>query len=173
MSQSDQDFSLSSAQDPLISRLQSIIKLALKALAMLMAFVIVWGILDVLLMLYDRLFSKPYLLLNISDILATFGAFMAVLIAVEIFVNISMYLEEGVLHVELVIATALMAAARKVIVMDFKHLEATYIFALGVVILSLGLIYWLLKKRVRSWSQGRAEDVPEPQAGGNGENGGA
>lgn len=44
-----------------------------------------------------------------SDILATFGAFMAVLIAIEIFINIIIYLREDVIHVKIVMATALMA----------------------------------------------------------------
>ena len=47
--------------------------------------------------------------LQINDILATFGAFLAVLIGVEMFVNISMYLSHNVIPVRLVITTALKA----------------------------------------------------------------
>lgn len=46
--------------------------------------------------------------------LATFGAFIAVLIAIEILVNITAYLRNDVIQVKIVIATALMAIARKV-----------------------------------------------------------
>ncbi len=46
------------------------------------------------------------MLMNISDILATFGAFMAVLIAIEIFINITIYLRDDVIHVKIVMATA-------------------------------------------------------------------
>ena len=35
---------------------------------------------------------KPFMLLRIEDILATFGAFLAVLIAIEIYTNITLYL---------------------------------------------------------------------------------
>ena len=66
--------------------------------------------------LYVRISSHPYYLLNISDIFATFGAFMAVLIAIEIFINIASYLRDNVIHIKLVLATAFMAVARKVIV---------------------------------------------------------
>ena len=47
--------------------------------------------------------------------LATFGAFMAVLIAIEILINITIYLRDDVIHVKIVMATALMAIARKVL----------------------------------------------------------
>lgn len=128
----------------LISRLQALIRLAVKALAVLMTFVILWGILDVVYMLYLRLTTPPYFLLSIHDILATFGAFMAVLIAIEIFANISMYLERNMIHTRLVLATAIMAAARKVIVLDFSEIEPEYIWAIGAVILALGGCYWLV-----------------------------
>ncbi len=40
---------------------------------------------------------------------------------IEIFINITVYLREDVIHVRLVVATALMAVARKVIVFDFLY----------------------------------------------------
>jgi hypothetical protein len=39
-----------------------------------MVFVIWWGVADVIYVLYTRARSHPFLLLDISDILATFGA---------------------------------------------------------------------------------------------------
>ncbi|WP_235894068.1 phosphate-starvation-inducible PsiE family protein, partial [Oceanidesulfovibrio indonesiensis] len=81
--------------------------------AFLMVFVILWGILDVIWVLYNKLSTPPYFLLNINDILATFGAFMAVLIAIEILENIVMYLERDIINLRLVLDTDVMAAARK------------------------------------------------------------
>ena len=73
------------------------------------------GVGDVIMVLYNRLIAPPVFLLTISDILATFGAFLAVLIAIEIFTNITLYIRNDVLPVKLVVATALMAISRKVI----------------------------------------------------------
>jgi len=112
-----------------------------------MVLVIIWGIGDVLYVLYQRLMAPPYLFLSINDILATFGAFLAVLIAIEIFVNITMYLSEKAFPVQLVIATALMAIARKVIILDFSVLTSDYIFATAAVVFSLGITYWLISRR--------------------------
>lgn len=78
-------------EHPLSRVLHLVIQWAVKALAVLMVFVIVRGIGDVLYVLAQRLLEPPFLLLRISDILATFGAFLAVLITIEIFVNITMY----------------------------------------------------------------------------------
>lgn len=136
-------------EDPLIDKLEFLIRFAVKALAVLMTFVIFWGIFDVVWVLYQKIIEPPVLLLNIHDILATFSAFMAVLIAIEIFANITMYLREDVLHVRMVVATALMAAARKVIVLDIEHSAALEVGALGFVVISLGATYWLLGKSPR------------------------
>ena len=134
-------------EDATIRFLHRIIRGAVKILAVLMVLVIVWGIGDVIYVLYQRLTQPPFLLLQIDDILATFGAFLAVLIAIEIFINISMYLSTNVIPVRLVIATALMAIARKVIIFDFEQLTPHYIYGTAAVILALGITYWLIAKR--------------------------
>lgn len=133
--------------DPLLSWLHSIIRGAVRILAVLMVLVIIWGIGDVVYVLYKRLAQPPLLLLNISDILATFGAFLAVLIAIEIFINIRLYLGTGVIPVKLVVATALMAIARKVIVLDLDHITPDYVLAIAAVVLSLGVSYWLVSQK--------------------------
>lgn len=134
-------------KEPLISYLQKVIYFAVRILAILMTFVILWGVGDVGLVLYRRLMTPPFMLLNVTDLLATFGAFLAVLIAVEIFINITVYLKEEIIHVKIVLATALMAIARKVIVFDFKELTPMYIFATAAVVLALSIAYWLVTGR--------------------------
>ena len=131
-------------EDPLIEFLHRTIRIAVKVLAVLMVLVIIWGIGDVVYVLYKRLMLPPVFLLSISDILATFGAFLAVLIAIEIFINITLYLRKDVIPVKLVIATALMAISRKVIIFDFKELTPMYILATAAVVMALGITYWLI-----------------------------
>lgn len=133
--------------DPFIGLLHSIIHFAVKILAVLMVLVIVWGIGDVVYVLYQRLVEPPFLLLSINDILATFGAFLAVLIAIEIFINITMYLKTDVIPVRLVIATALMAIARKVIIFDFEQISPPFVLATAAVVLALGVTYWLISRK--------------------------
>ena len=134
------------SRDPVIHMLHKIIGVSVRVLAVLMVFMIIWGILDVVWVLYQRLLDAPFLLLNISDILDTFGAFLVVLIAIEIFLNITLYLRDDIIHVKLVVGTALMAIARKVIVFDFNGLSHHYVYATGAVVVALGLSYWLVSR---------------------------
>lgn len=135
--------------DPLLKTLHVSIRFAIRILAVLMVLVIYWSIADVVYVLYLKLSTPPYFLLDIEDILQTFGAFMVVLIAVEIFINIRLYLGSNIIPVELVVATALMAVARKVIVLDLKLVSAEQVVGLALVTISLGVTYWLIKYKTR------------------------
>jgi len=137
---------LSNPKEPLIQKLRVIIHFAVRVLAILMTLVILWGVADVGYVLYEKLMDDPFMMLTISDILATFGAFMAVLIAIEIFINITIYLREDVIHVKIVMATALMAIARKVIILDFSKITADYVWAMSAVVLAMSIGYWLVHK---------------------------
>ena len=111
-----------------------------------MILVIVFGVIDVGWTIYQKLMSSPRFILTMGDILMTFGAFMVVLIAIEIFQNIILYLRDDVIHVKIVLATALMAIARKVIILDYDELEPMYILATGVVLVATGITYYLIHK---------------------------
>jgi len=130
--------------EPLIEKLQVIIHWSVRILAILMVFVIVMGVVDVGWILYEKMLSPPHFILTISDMLATFGAFMAVLIAIEIFINITIYLREDVIHVKIVMATALMAISRKVIILDLEKTEPEYLIGIAAVVLAISIGYWLV-----------------------------
>jgi uncharacterized membrane protein (DUF373 family) len=135
---------------------------------MLMVLVIIMGVVDVCYVLYARLSAPPVLLLNVGDIFKIFGAFMVVLIAIEIFINIRLYLGSSTLPIKLVIGTALMAIARKVIVLDLQNTTSIYVFAIAAVVLALGIAYWLVG-RTRQTSTGeeslQATDNPAAHRG--------
>jgi uncharacterized membrane protein (DUF373 family) len=134
----------------LVTVLNGLIRHSIRVLAVLMTLVVFWCVADVVMVLYQRLSAPPFLLLDLDDIFVVFAAFLAVLIAIEIFANITLYLRDDVIHVRLVIATALMAIARKVIVLDIKTLEPAYLFAIGLIVLALGITYWLVSGRART-----------------------
>lgn len=130
--------------EPLIQKLRLVIHWAVRLLAILMVFVILMGVVDVTWTLYQKLFEPPKFILTIADILAIFGSFMAVLIAIEIFVNITIYLREDIIHVKIVLATALMAIARKAIILDFDKVEASYLWGIASIVFALSIAYWLV-----------------------------
>jgi len=136
--------------DPLLRHLHAVIRQMIRLLAILMVLVIMWCMADVVMVLYQRLMAPPFMLLNLNDIFAVFAAFLAVLIAIEIFANITLYLRDDVIHVKLVIATALMAVARKVIVLDTSVIEPGYLFGIAGIVLALGITYWLVSSKART-----------------------
>ncbi|WP_299798437.1 phosphate-starvation-inducible PsiE family protein [uncultured Shewanella sp.] len=131
-------------REPLINKLGQVIHYAVRMLAVLMTLVILWSVIDVGRVLLIEVVTPPYGLIDMQEILAIFGSFLAVLIAIEIFQNITIYLKEEVIHVQIVIATALMAISRKIIVLDFKEVEPEYVWASAAVIIALGVTYWLV-----------------------------
>jgi uncharacterized membrane protein (DUF373 family) len=139
--------------DPLIRLLHVVIRFCVKLLALLMVVVILLGVADVCYVMYTRLMAPPVLLLDVGDIFKIFGAFMVVLIAIEIFINIRLYLGSSTLPIKLVIGTALMAIARKVIVLDLDNTTSIYVFAIAAVVLALGVAYWLVGKTSRIMMQ--------------------
>jgi uncharacterized membrane protein (DUF373 family) len=136
--------------DRLISGLNTAIRQAIRVLAVLMVAVIFFSVADVAFVLYEKLLEPPFLLLSLNDIFVVFASFLAVLIAIEIFANITLYLRDDVIHVRLVIATALMAIARKVIVLDFNTVAPEYLYGTGAVLLALGVTYWLVASKART-----------------------
>ncbi|MEK9630203.1 MAG: phosphate-starvation-inducible PsiE family protein [Nitrospinota bacterium] len=140
-------------EDNLLSILHRIIRSSVKLLSILMVMIILWGIADVIYTVYNNLFIPAFTTLTINHIVSTFGAFLAVLIAIEIFINITLYIRKDIIHIKLVIATALMAIARKVIIFDFKQITPAYIYGTASVILALGLTYWLIEKNTKENSE--------------------
>ena len=79
---------------------------------------------------------------------ATFGMLLTLLIAFEFRNSIDAILEgKGLLvQVKIVILIAIVALARKFLVLEPKELEAGMVAAYAGVALSLGVIYWLLRR---------------------------
>ena len=130
----------------LMDFLNRLIKWSVRLLAILMVFVIIMGVVDVGWTLYEKLLAAPKYILTISDMLATFGAFMAVLIAIEIVINITIYLRDNVIHVKIVIATALMAIARKVIILDLDTTPAEYLWGMALIVVAMSMAYWVVQR---------------------------
>jgi uncharacterized membrane protein (DUF373 family) len=137
-------------KEPLVQKFRIVIRMAVRCLAALMTLVILWGVVDVGWVIYQKLLTPPFMMLTISDMLATFGAFMAVLIAIEIFINITIYLRDDIIHVKIVMATALMAIARKVIILDLEEITPDYMWATAALVFAMSIGYWLVVKHTEA-----------------------
>jgi len=92
----------------------------------------------------------PRFLLAIADLLEIFGFFMLVLIGIELLETIKAYLVEHVIHVEIVLEVALIAIARKVIILDIEKYEGLTIVGTAGLILAVAAACYAVKRRVDS-----------------------
>ncbi|RLL55588.1 blue light sensor protein [Mariprofundus sp. EBB-1] len=137
---------LHQADTSLIGYLNKLVNYTVLVLAALMAFVVLCGVAEIAAELYVMIKSTPYVLLSISGITSTFASFLAVLIAIDIFINISLYVRKHVIAVRLVVATALMAVARKIIVLEFADIQPMQIIAMAGLVAVLGFCYYYLSR---------------------------
>jgi uncharacterized membrane protein (DUF373 family) len=77
-----------------------------------------------------------------------FGEIMTLLIAMEFNHTLQYAIsgERGIIQARVVILIALLALARKVIILDVQDLTPASVASLGVLALSLGATYWLIRE---------------------------
>jgi uncharacterized membrane protein (DUF373 family) len=80
-----------------------------------------------------------------------FGEIMTLLIAMEFNHTLRYQIsrELGVIQARVVILIALLALARKVVILDVQDLTPAVVMALGILALSLGATYWLIREANR------------------------
>ncbi len=137
------------SHDPLIGFLNQAVVVSVKVLCVLMVIVIWFTLIDVVWHVVNQARTSVPSVFESSNLLSDLGNFLIVLIAIEIFLNITFYLRKHAVHVPLVLATALTAAARKVIVLDYTKTEPLHVVALALLILCIGIPYYLITKRVK------------------------
>ena len=93
-------------------------------------------------------FSPPKFFLEISDLLEIFGFFMLVLIGIELLETIKAYLNEHVVHVEIVLEVALIAIARKVIILDIEKYDGLTIIGVAGLIMAVSAALYVIKRKI-------------------------
>jgi uncharacterized membrane protein (DUF373 family) len=97
-------------------------------------------------MMVKDLFSPPFDLLRIIELLAIFGLFLLVLIGIELFHTLRMYFKKSTIHVEVVLTVALIAICRKVIILDLKATSAPTLGDIGIILGALSIGYFLIRR---------------------------
>ena len=127
-----------------------------KLLAVAMVLVIIAATVQLLMVIASELLpsSFPFLVTELEVVL---GQVLELLIAIEVLENITAYLKDHAIQVRLVLATAITALARKIIVLPGEmHNKPMLIASLGVACLALSAAYWLVsrsKLRMRASSR--------------------
>ncbi len=122
--------------------------LVAKVLSIVLLVLIVVALADLVFVISTNIIAEPLGFIN-KTLIELFGLFLNILIALELLENITAYLKKHIFQVELVIATSLIAVARKIIIFDLQKYSGTDLIALALAILALAISYWLIR-RVRS-----------------------
>lgn len=127
-------------------------------LLVLMGVVLVFATLELVWIVVRDVFSPPLLQMTTGGLMDVFGLFMVILIGLELMESVKAYLEESVFHIEVILIVALIAVARKVILLDLKAMDVWVTLGIGTIVLSLSVSYFLI---VRSRTQkGRRRESP-------------
>jgi uncharacterized membrane protein (DUF373 family) len=89
----------------------------------------------------------PLFLLEIRDLVEIFGFFLLVLIGIELLETIKAYLIENIVHVDIVIEVALIAIARKIIILDLDQYDGLTLVGIATIIFSVAFAFFTIRRR--------------------------
>jgi uncharacterized membrane protein (DUF373 family) len=115
-------------------------------LIVIMVLIIILAIVVLGSSLVQHMIISPGYLPTDVDLLDVFGYVLLILIGIELLETIKAYLSEHVFHVEVVLEVAMIAVARKVILLDYKEYSGLTILAIAALILALAVGYYLEKR---------------------------
>jgi uncharacterized membrane protein (DUF373 family) len=113
----------------------------------MMAFILLLATIDLGWTIIKDISRPPYLIISVDQLLELFGLFMLVIIGIELLETImKTYLTQGIPHYEVVLSVAIIAIARKVIILDVKETSSLSLVGIASIILALTVGYYFMKK---------------------------
>jgi uncharacterized membrane protein (DUF373 family) len=109
-------------------------------------FVLVAAFIDVAYEIYQKILAPPILIVDASGLMSLFSLVLVLLIGLELIETVKTYLDDDVIHVDLVVLVAIIAIARKVIVWDIEKYNYIDLLSLAAMTTALGVTYFLIKR---------------------------
>ena len=116
------------------------------ALVVMMMLIILLATVELGRVIIVQILSSPNYLSEIAGLLDIFGFFLLILIGVELLETIKAYLQEHIVHVEIVLEVALIAVARKVVILDVKELSPLTLLGIAALLVTLAAAIFLQKR---------------------------
>jgi uncharacterized membrane protein (DUF373 family) len=125
-------------------------KVVYAVLMVLLMLVLIGSLFDLISILHTALLFETPGILQSHELIAVLGTFLLVLIGVELLDTIKAYFRENTIHVEIVVLLAIIAIARKVILLDPTGMSGNEfgfeLMGIGVIVVGLSGGYYLIKK---------------------------
>jgi uncharacterized membrane protein (DUF373 family) len=134
----------------MIQYLKQFERFIVAALIFMMAVVILLSVGELAWILVQDVLSPPVLILEIDELLELFGFFLLVLIGIELLETIKNYYTEGKIELTVIFTVALIALARKIIILEPEKYDPLTLVGLGIMILALVSGYWVTVSLRRS-----------------------
>lgn len=121
-------------------------KVIITVLTWLMGLVVLLATLELIYLIARDILTPPLFLLDLGELLDIFGYFLLILIGIELLETFRIYLQEHAINVQVVFVVAMIAIARKVIILDVGEIQSLTLIGIGFIIASLSAGYYLVKK---------------------------
>jgi uncharacterized membrane protein (DUF373 family) len=134
-----------SSDEEFLAFIKVVESLVSKILSLAMVVVILVSVIDLIVYLWQDLFFQQPAGFFTTTVIKIFGFFLNILIALELLENITAYLKNHAVQVELVIITSLVAVARKIIILDLDKVDGLELIGLAVAILALSISFLIVR----------------------------
>ena len=117
-------------------------KLTIWALAIMLVVIVLLSTVHLGVLIGQEIWATPRFLISVQSLLDIFGYFLLVLIGVELVETLRSYLKDDALHIRVVLEVALIAMARKAIILEPNAAPGITLFGLGALILALAIAFY-------------------------------
>lgn len=140
-----------------MNRLEHVLVISLVGMMMV---VVALATVDLAWLILRDIITPPIVLLEVDELLDLFAFFLLILIGLELLETIKAYLRRNVVHVEIVLEVALIAIARKVILLDVEKYDWPSVMAIAGLVLALAGAFALNR-----WARHRSTRLRRGRAG--------
>ena len=130
----------------LLTKTQKLIALVL---GVLLIVVVALSTVDLGFLIAQDIWKPPRFLIPVQGLLEIFSFFLVILIGVELLETLKGYVKKDVIHVRIVLEVALIAMARKVIILEPNSVTALTLFGMAALISALGVAFYFERKAHR------------------------
>lgn len=124
-------------------------KLIAYFMLVVMIVILSFAAIDIIKLVYEHIIGEPMFVLNVDELLDLFGELMLMLIGLEFLETIvKVYIVDGYKHYEVVLSVAMIAIARKVIILDVKHLDGMTLIGIAAIILAIAVSFYIIKRGI-------------------------
>jgi uncharacterized membrane protein (DUF373 family) len=138
----------------LIGKFEAVI---IALLQLLLVIAVTVGTIQLFIIFIERLPEAWATVANASDLhdamQRAFGGVLVVVLGLELIETLKVYFHEHQVRVEIIMIVGLIAVGRHVIQVNYEHVEASQLFGLGALIVSLALGYFLVGRSSKSNTQ--------------------